>query len=297
MKKIFTFILALMVGVVTMFSQNGTCGENVTWDLTNGVLTISGTGPMTNFYWPNFGPWDSQRLDIKSIVINDGITNIGDWAFPYFSNLTSITIPNSVIFIGDHALEGCKGLISVNIPDSVRNIGSHAFIYCTGLTSITIPNSVTNIGNDAFESCKNLTSVSIGNSVDSICVWAFAYCDRLSTISIPNSVTSIGNWAFQNCESLTSVTCEAMTPPTLGDNVFKNIVDFPIPLYVPAESINDYKTAEQWKEFNPILPIGSSQEAIENIRAEKGDIKILRNGQIYIFSNNNTYIITGKEVK
>ena len=105
-KKLFTFLLAIVASVGTLFAESsGTCGENLTWTLSDdGVLTISGTGAMTNYYgYGDFALWYYTSSSIKSVVIEDGITRIGDFAFYECSSLTSVTIPNSVTSIGDYA--------------------------------------------------------------------------------------------------------------------------------------------------------------------------------------------------
>ena len=140
------------------------------------------------------------------VIIPDGITSIGAFAFFICSSLTSITIPNSVTSIGREAFEGCASLTSITIPDSVTNIGDRAFEGCSSLTSIAIPNSVTSIGDWAFNKCSSLTSITIPNSVTSIGHGAFSECSSLTSITIPDSVTSIGDWAFNKCSSLTSIT-------------------------------------------------------------------------------------------
>ena len=170
--------------------------------------------------------------------IKQGTKWIGTAAFSSCSNLTSITIPNSVTSIGDYAFSGCSGLTSITIPNSVTSIASGAFAHCSGLTSVTIPNSVTSIGHHAFTHCYGLTSIQvesdntiydsrnncnaiiettsntlivgcqntdIPNSVTSIGDYAFSGCSGLTSITIPNSVTSIGEYAFFYCTGLTSV--------------------------------------------------------------------------------------------
>ena len=204
-KKLFTLLLAVAASVGTMFAESGTCGENLTWDLTNGVLTISGTGAMNDYSYGG-APWYDNCENISQVVINDGVTSIGDYAFFKCTGLTSVEIPNSVTSIGDYAFSNCSGLTSVTIPNSVTSIGEWAFSHCTGLTSVTIGNSVTSIGDRAFSSCFGLTSVTIGNSVTSIGSSAFSGCTALTSITIPNSVTSIGDGAFSGCTALTSIT-------------------------------------------------------------------------------------------
>ena len=115
-------------------------------------------------------------------------------------------IPNdgSVTYIGEYAFKG-SGLTSITIPDNIISIGEHAFAWCNNLPSVTIGNSVTSIGEGAFYGCKNLTSITIPNSVTSIGERAFYWCTSLRSVTIPDSVTSIGSSTFSGCDSLTSV--------------------------------------------------------------------------------------------
>ena len=181
------------------------------------------------------------------------VTSIGDLVFSDCSGLTSVTIPNSVTSIGKYAFYNCSGLTSVTIPNSVTSIGDGVFRGCSGLTSVTIPNSVTSIGDSAFWACFGLTSVTIPNSVTSIGTYAFYNCSGLTSVTIGNSVTSIGKYAFDNCSGLTKLVSLAVEPPTCGECVFEKVDKTTCQLLVPEESINKYKTADQWKEFLNIL--------------------------------------------
>ena len=147
---------------------------------------------------------------IPSQVIYNGVnykvTSIGDFAFGYCSNLTSVTIPNSVNIIEYGAFWQCSGISSINIPNSVTKIGSYTFYECSNLASIIIPNSVTELGKDAFMNCSGLKSVTISHSITSIETNTFYGCNNLVSINIPNSVTKIGDHSFAECSSLTSVT-------------------------------------------------------------------------------------------
>ena len=193
------------MGLSANAEESGRCGPNLKWHFTDdGVLTISGKGKMYDFSYFNVGLW--SEYDIKRIIIGDGVTTIGEYAFKYCSSLTSVTIPNSVTEIGSDAFRGCSALTSVNIPNSVTTIGSSAFWYCSALTSVTIPNSVTTIGENAFRDCSALTSVTIPNSVTKIGSETFRGCSVLTSVTIPNSVTTIGSEAFRGCSALTSVT-------------------------------------------------------------------------------------------
>ena len=196
--------------------------DNLTWTLdADGTLNISGMGAMKDYgYDSNRNPV-YKNSNVKKVVIEDGVTSIGESAFFYCSSLTSITIPDSVTSIGDYAFFNCSSLTSITIPDSVTSIGESAFYGCSSLTSITIPDGVTSIGNTAFSYSSSLTSITIPDSVTSIGDYAFRNCSSLTSITIPNSVTSIGNNTFRLCKSLTIITIpDSVT--SIGESAFDN---------------------------------------------------------------------------
>ena len=147
----------------------------------------------------------ASYLPIPEYINGYRIISIGG-AFEACTNLTSVTIPNSVTNIDNYAFHNCIGLEYIVISNSVKSIGNSAFHGCTNLTSVTIGNRVTSIGNSAFHGCTNLTSVTIGNRVTSIGESAFSGCSDLTSVTIPNSVTRIGDSAFSGCINLTSAT-------------------------------------------------------------------------------------------
>ena len=160
------------------------CGENLTWsfDKETGTLTISGTGEMYAFNYAKEFPWYGERSEITSVVLEEGVANIGGSAFYGCTNLANVVIPSSVTNIGNSAFSGCTGLSSISIPDSVTSIGSYAFSGCTALTSLKIPDGVTTIAGYTFDSCTNLTSLSIPNSLTSVDTYAFKDCTSLKDI-------------------------------------------------------------------------------------------------------------------
>ena len=155
---------------------------------------------------------------------NFNVTAIGDGAFAYCQNISSIVIPESVTSIGNSAFAHCLDIASVVIPEGVTTIGNSAFYYCIELESVTMPNSMTGIGNEAFRNCDNLESLTIGNSVTSIGNEAFRNCGALESLTIGNSVTSIGNGAFRNCGTLESVTIPNSVI-SIGDRAFYGCVN------------------------------------------------------------------------
>ena len=217
------FVLAIGIFIAILSNQpeaSGICGANLEWTFSGGTLTISGEGAMDDYDYDHpTAPW--SELAIKEIVVEDGVTSIGDYAFYECVSLTSVAIPDSVTSIGKYAFSECISLTSLAIPDSVTSIGEWAFHYCTSLTSLAIPDSVTSIGDYAFSYCNSLESVTIPDSVTSIGEGAFYYCDSLTSVAIPDSVTSIGKGAFYYCDSLTSVAIlDSVT--SIGNHAFRS---------------------------------------------------------------------------
>ena len=214
MKRIVSLILCavLVLGMVPSIAfaattvASGTCGDNLTWVLdSDGLLTISGSGAMTDYESSSTVPWYSNRESITDLSLPQGLTSIGNFSFYNVDGLTGITIPDSVAIVGAYAFYDCDNLTTIIIPEGAINIGRYAFCQCQELTDVTISNSVTTIGDCAFSSCDNLTDITIPDSVTSIGNHAFTYCDSLTSVSIGNGVTTIGDGAFGVCLSLTGI--------------------------------------------------------------------------------------------
>ena len=159
--------------------------DNLTWKLdADGTLNISGTGAMKDYdYFDNRSPVYGNS-SVKKVVIEDGVTSIGKYAFCNCTSLISITIPDSVTSIEFAAFNNCSSLTSITIPDSVTSIGKYAFEWCNKLSSITLSNNITSIGSSAFRGCTSLTSITIPDSVTSIGDSVFERCSNLQTISL-----------------------------------------------------------------------------------------------------------------
>lgn len=175
------------------------------------------------------GPFNNNILYIQDVVITD------------------VVVPAGTTIIKQYALTNSVNITSITLPDSLLSIGLGAFRN-TRITSITIPNSVTSIGADAFRDCINLRSIVMPDSLTEIQSYAFAGCITLTSVTIPNSVTSIGNYVFSQCSNLETVIVEAVTPPTLGNNVFYYNKSNRI-IYVPDASVDVYKSANGWSSY------------------------------------------------
>jgi hypothetical protein len=255
-------------GMMSASSQTWTLDGGLTATLSSGTLTISGSGGMPDYNssyppWYNNSPGVSVRCTATKVVIEEGVTSIGNAAFQDCERITSVTISNSVTSIGNGAFE------------------------FDGMTSIDIPNSVISIGNNAFASCPNLTSVIIPNSVTTIGDQAFGWCDKLTSVIIGNSVTTIGDAAFVYCDNLTSVTSLNSVPPTLGAYVFGYIPNAKTTLSVPANAVDAYKAADGWKAFGTITggAVSSISYRSAQVRANSSLPKISVRGRTLTVNN------------
>ena len=188
-----------------MIIRDNKCGDNLSWSLNDGVLTINGTGGMFNFSQTSF-PWYDNMDSILSIVIDDGVASIGDYACYRCINLKSVIIPDSIISIGNYSFYKCINLQTITIPNSVTSIEYATFCYCSNLSKVIIPDSVKTIKDYAFYNCNNINDIIIPSSVTSIGEYAFYNCISLKRIIILKGLTSIGCSSFYNCYSLTSIT-------------------------------------------------------------------------------------------
>ncbi len=229
MKKLFTLFAAAIVAVTmcAKTAESGSCGTNLTWafNASTGVLTIAGTGPMTDYSADNLAPWYAFNDKVTSLSIVPGITTIGDYAFYLLSKVGSADIPEGVTSIGDYAFDLCMSMTSVHIPYGVKTIGDCAFGACPKLETVEIPYGVTSIGSHAF-------------------AWT-----GIEKVVIPATVSTIGDYAFQNCPNLTSIFNLATNPQTVNANVFEYTDKSKCTLSVPDYAYNNY-SKPQWIEFS-----------------------------------------------
>lgn len=187
---------------------------------------------------------------IVSAIIPDSVTTLGIMAFDNCEELTDVVIGNGVTAIGEYTFRTCASLESVKLGNNVTTIGQGVFISCDELksvgkigsgASVEMPDTVTSIGSDCFANDYGLRNVVLPANLTTIDSGAFLFCNRLSDVTIFEAITSIGENAFRSCSNLDGITIHATTPPTLGPSAFSSTNDCPI--YVPAESVEAYKTA------------------------------------------------------
>ena len=167
---------SIMLTLTANADSSGICGENLTWtyESETQTLIISGSGKMFN-YNPNNTPF--WNITISTCIIEEGVTSVGDFAFYRLSNLSSITLPNSLESIGIQAFYGCTSLTSITLANSLTSIGSQAFYGCTSLTSITLAKSLTSIGNFAFCGCYRINTIYCLNPIPPTCERPEFKCD------------------------------------------------------------------------------------------------------------------------
>ncbi len=228
MRKLFTLFVALAASVGTLFAESGYCGANLTWfyNPSDSSLTISGTGPMTNYSENNHAPWYEYYDKITSLNLESGMTTIGDYAFFWLSKVEYIDIPYGVTSIGDYAFSGCAASEWLYIPYGVKTIGQSAFAFCISLLRVFMPYGVTSIGGGAF-----------------------GFCTELYDVAIPATVKTIGDQAFYYCSALRYITNYATNPQSINANVFEGVDKTNCSLYVPKYAQANYNKPT-WIEFS-----------------------------------------------
>lgn len=294
-KKVFTVLTASAM-ISCAFMQNTSCfnrnsvqltalavsngekaGSSIQWDFntSNNTLYITGKGRMNNFSSGKPLPWEEYKYQIQNVVISEGVSSIGDYAFSSFTALMNVSLPESVKFIGKNSFSFCTALSGIFIPDGVVSIGDSAFEncsalgvvrlpssltaiapstfkQCSALREITVPDGVKSIGQNAFENCVAMTAVDIADSVSSIGTACFNNCSAISSIKIPSSLTVIGERVFNNCRGLVNVDIpESVT--AIKRSAFSDcpsIISIEIPMNVSTIGDNAFNGMRDIKAFD-----------------------------------------------
>lgn len=234
LKKILSVILALIVIVGTFnlpmnvkevraatIVASGDCGDSdsgsdVTWTLySDGVLKISGTGAMRTYGFDS-APWKSKKADIKTIIIEDGVTKIGQYSFNGCSNVVTVSIPDSVTKIGIDAFFDCTSLTNIHLPEELTEIESGAFCNCTSLTSVIIPEKLTSLGDISFKDCTSLKKIEFLRSTPPT-MYSMCIPEGVNII-VPDGCKSSYESKLSSYSSITIIEASQVVPPTGGGN-------------------------------------------------------------------------------
>lgn len=236
--------------------ETGTCGEDVYWTLdSTGTLTISGTGPMDN--WANLPqiPWAGQRGEIRTVIIEEGVTSVGQAAFSNCTELTEISLPAGLRRIEQSGFSGCTALRKISLPANLEYIGINAFYQCTALTTLHIPAKVSFVAPTAFNACTGLTAftVAAGNSVYSAgsdgvlmksggaVLYRYPPGKPAAAYTVADGVSGIWQNAFANCEKLEELVLPASVQ-TCETDAFQLIRSLKkLTVYSPALPIDSVK--------------------------------------------------------
>lgn len=241
-------MLAMLLVIVVMMSvlpviasaeNEGSCGRDLYWIYrpSDKVLTIRGTGPMYDFRGQGAAPW-KKALDIQHIVIDEGVTSIGDYAFWDNPELLTVSIPEGITYIGKEAFGRCTGLTEVIMPDSVTRLGEKVFDGCTALENVKLSAGLEGLPNYAFYGCFRLKEIELPEGMVYLASYVFQNCP-LTSINFPESLIQIVNATFSGC-SLTELNLPAnlysLGSGTFYGNKFTQI-DLPDGIRVLDESV------------------------------------------------------------
>lgn len=201
----------------------GKCGDNLQWSLSSdGVLTIDGTGKMFDYNSVppyNISPW-YHNTNITTLIVKEGVTSIGDYAFLGCYKISNISFPNSLTSIGYSAFGPCSGLTEITLPENLIYLGGYS-LTSGNFSSISIPIGITSIEKYTFANCKKLKSVSLPDTLTSIGEGTFNQCTSLDSFNIPKNVVDIGRYAFWNCTSLKHIEIPSGIPQ-INEGTFDN---------------------------------------------------------------------------
>ncbi len=186
---------------------------------------------------------------LEEIHLSKVLTKIGKEAFYACSSLTEITLPKKLINIGEDAFYKCLKLENITFPNSITAVGEGALYGCEGLLQVELSKSMTIIPDNLLSKCTKLQKIKIPEGINKIAYQAFSNCSSLTQVEIPASVNNIESESFKACESLNEIYCYIKEPLTIEEDVFKGVNVGTCNLYVTAESIEQYKISEVWKNF------------------------------------------------
>jgi len=213
--------LLLWSGTFTVSAdESGECGDGVSWSLSNGVLVISGSGAMDDYFEDSWAPWYDYRSQITSVEVQQGVTSIGTVAFFDMVSLKAVVLADSVERIGANAFQDCVELSSIKMSSSLKRIENSAFKKCMSLSSVVLPDGLEAIEDEAFYRCESLMSVRIPYSVYSLGDAVFGYCSSLVQAEANASIGMIPHWLFYECSSLINLSLNSAID-SVGESSFE----------------------------------------------------------------------------
>ena len=327
MRKIYMLTMSLFVCMGAFAGNvNGTIGDNLKWTFTDdGTLTISGTGEMEHADGNSGYAWgtDNHTLDrslIKKVVVEEGVTSLGEYIFWDCSSLTEVKLPNSLTTLRKECFKHCTALKSITLPDNISMIDESAFEECNALETVTFPKSLKEVSTKAFYNC-NLKKVDLSQTqVETIGMGAFAHNAQCEEVYLPKTLKTFegeDEGAFSSC-GVKKAVCSAVEPPKTISGVYDFIsgekktdpvewvdiftgFDEEFKLEVPAGSEDKYKSADGWKNAASNIVTG-----IRGVKASQGKIGVYdisgkrymnhADAQTVSTLQRGVYIINGKKV-
>ncbi len=279
------------------YTASGTCGadgDNLTWELCDNTLYISGTGEMKDWSSESAVPWYAYKDAIRSVVINEGVTRIGSYAFKYCNKIVNVSIPSSTTSIGIWAFDQCTGVEGLHISDltawctvQFESFASNPLYYAAKpdlyvndelIVNLVIPEGVTSIYKHAFQHCsaqtitlpEGLQIIGEGNAS------AFAYT-TISSITIPQSVTYLGRWSFTDNDNLTDIYVYWTENIPAWNNMTNKSPQSNITLHVPCGTEELYNTTANWKKYTIEADGGPYTVTVQAEDPDMGDVSITVN--------------------
>lgn len=245
-------LLILTCVPVANAAESGNCGESLQWNYNEGVLTITGTGPMNNYSEEVPAPWTPYSENITCLILPEGLTHVGNYAFAQCSALELVQLPNSVVSIGKSGFFACTSMKFLTLSNSLQTIEENAFERCLSITAVHLPNSLQSLGYMAFWRCESLLAVTIPESVISLDMAVFAHCKSLIQADVRAPIKELPQWLFFGCTNLASVNL----PETLtgvDEYAFHGCGELSTVRY-PGSQENSQKITEDIKKYMDALP-------------------------------------------
>ena len=251
----------------------GVSGE-ATWTLKGDTMYITGQGMLSGVSNADCQPWEYFQDEIRHVVVEEGVTLIGDTIFAHTYNLETVTIADSVTEICEGAFRNCYALKTVKLPAKLQTLGNFVFAYCEKLESVELPDSLTEMGGSVFTGCTAMTSVKLPNDLYDVQQMNFDSCMSLTEVTIPAGVGFLRHASFPNCFNLKKVVFEGDQPHTNGDPFYMGPADLVVYCYNDAKGWDDalfdtYPVVKMDRAAQP--PVEEKPAEVPDVSADSGE--------------------------